>query len=207
MSKRLKKHCDQRKTDINSFKSQTMLIPNDCIEYNKSTHVREIVVLIERLQRHPGYPATKTEATKIRNFLAFVFCSSNALRASNLINKTLHDFNSAKRLPEEYPPGWQIMANNYKTSFLYGTKTINLSMEVYSQAIIFRDYFRPIILNDEELPDEERYLFPTWKAINENPNQQLTASAIANILTQTFKDAKVYNVGFCDIGSRKIYKT
>ena len=172
-----------------------------------SQHVREIVVLIERLQRHPGYPATKTEATKIRNFLAFVFCSSNALRASNLINKTLHDFNSAKRLPEEYPPGWQIMANNYKTSFLYGTKTINLSMEVYSQAIIFRDYFRPIILNDEELPDEERYLFPTWKAINENPNQQLTASAIANILTQTFKDAKVYNVGFCDIGSGKIYKT
>lgn len=60
MSKRLKKHCDQRKTDIKSFKSQTMLIPNDCIEYNKSTHVREIVVLIERLQRYPGYPATKT---------------------------------------------------------------------------------------------------------------------------------------------------
>ena len=111
---------------------------------------------------------------------------------------TLHDFNSAKRLPEEYSPGWQIMSNNYKTSFLYGTKTINLSTEVYSQAIIFRDYFRPIILNDEELPDEERYLFPSWKATNENPNHQLTASAIANILTQTFKDAKVYNVGFCD---------
>lgn len=133
-----------------------------------------------------------------------MFGSLNAHRASNLINITLHDFNSAKRLPEEYPPGWQIMSNNYKTSFLYGTKTINLSMEVYSQAIIFRDYFRAIILNDEELPDEERYL---KISTNENPNHQLTASTIANILTQTFKDAKVYNVGFCDIGSGKIYKT
>ena len=41
----------------------------------------------------------------------------------------------------KYPSGRQIMSNNYKSLFLYGTKTINLSMETYTQAIIFRDNF------------------------------------------------------------------
>ena len=35
MSRRLKKHRFQRKMDIKSFKSENMLTPHNCIEYNK----------------------------------------------------------------------------------------------------------------------------------------------------------------------------
>ena len=85
MSRRLKKHCSQRKMDIKSFKSETMLTSHGCIEYNKSDHIREIVLLLQRLKRDPSYPAIKSAATKARIYLIFVFCSSNALRSPNIM--------------------------------------------------------------------------------------------------------------------------
>ena len=40
MGKRLERYVQQRRTDINSFKSENLITPVDCIKYNQSEYVK-----------------------------------------------------------------------------------------------------------------------------------------------------------------------
>ena len=91
----------------------------------------------------------------------------------------------------EHPKTKCLSSTNYKTSFLYGEKHILVPEEVYVQMCIYKDYLRDYLILDSEKKDSERYLFNSSKKTADNPMQQLTQSTIANLLTQTFKDAGV----------------
>ena len=71
---------------------------------------------------------------------------------------TLKDVEEAVKMPEEFPKGRVIKSKNYKTSFLYGEKAVSVAEEIFIQTLVYRDYLRPLVIRDEDLPDYERYL-------------------------------------------------
>ena len=92
MTRQLKPFVEQQKTDIKAYKSSNILTVVDFNDYNSSDHVKHVLSLLKRVQNEPAYPLTKQEVLKVRNYLAFILISVNALRSSNLMNITLQDF-------------------------------------------------------------------------------------------------------------------
>ena len=95
-------------------------------------------------------------ARDVRNYLIFVYCATNALRSSNIIEMTLENFNKATKMPDSFPKGRVIKSIHYKTSFLYGEKGVCIAEEIYVQSIIYKDYLQRLFMSDDKLPESER---------------------------------------------------
>ena len=94
-------------------------------------------------------------ARDIRNYLIFIYCATNALRSTNIIEITLKDFAEATNMPDSFPKGRVIKSTHYKTSFLYGEKGVCIAEEIYVQSVLYRDQLR-LLVSDNKLPESER---------------------------------------------------
>ena len=95
-------------------------------------------------------------ARDIRNYLIFIYCATNALRSTNIIEITLKDFAEATNMPDSFPKERVIKSTHYKTSFLYGEKGVCIAEEIYVQSVLYRDQLRPLLVSDNKLPESER---------------------------------------------------
>ena len=95
-------------------------------------------------------------ARDIRNYLIFIYCATNALRSTNIIEITLKDIAEATNMPDSFPKGRVIKSTHYKTSFLYGEKGVCIAEEIYVQSVLYRDQLRPLLVSDNKLPESER---------------------------------------------------
>ena len=94
-------------------------------------------------------------ARDIRNYLIFIYCATNALRSSNIMEITLKDFAEATKMPDSFPKGRIIKSTHDKTSFLYGEREVSIAEEIY-QSVLYRDYLRPLLVSDNMLKGSER---------------------------------------------------
>ena len=72
---------------------------------------------------------------------------------------TLRDVQEAVKMWEEFLKGRAINSANYKMSFLYDDKVVCITEEIFVYKLVFRDYLRPLLIQDEDcnLADYERY--------------------------------------------------
>ena len=120
-----------------------------------------VVKFLNELAANPKSFVSASRATDVRNYLIFIYCATNALRSSNIMEMTLKDLEEATKMPDDFPKGRVMKSNNYKTSFLYGVKAVCIAEEIYVYTLLYRDYLRPLLVQNEDpaLPDHERYFF------------------------------------------------
>ena len=111
-----------------------------------------IVKCLRDLKNSTNYFVSAKMARVIRNYLIFLFCATNALRSSNI---QYHE-NDSKRFCRSNKNYRLIKSIHYKTSFLYREKGVCITEEIYIQSVRYKDYLRPLLVIDEELPGFER---------------------------------------------------
>ena len=111
----------------------------------------------------------------------------NAVRASNLINMNMKEFNEAA--PESEYNAICLKSMNYKTSLLYGEKMILLPNDLHKIMKFFIKHLRPLFIDDEKEPPHKRFLFTSSRG----QKTHITHSNISQSLTITFRKAGVFN--------------
>lgn len=178
-NRRLQPYCKERQSAMQDFKLENLITNKDCKDFGNSSVARNILSNLNEI-RHTTQDQYSTEqAIECRNYLMFMLCVTNALRASNLINITLADVANAKH-DEEFN-AMVISSSKYKTSMLYGKKMIVCSQPLYKQLTKFMIYFRPKLANenDSNIRQEERALF-----LSVNAGEKMSHSTISNGMTQ-----------------------
>ena len=99
----------------------------------------------------------------IRDYLIFTLCYVNALRASNVINITLYEMQSAQR-NKEIKDAFVFRNKKYKGSIVYGSKIILASQTIFHYIKLYIHYLRPILIDDKHRLNRERYLFVSSKS-------------------------------------------
>ena len=95
----------------------------------------------------------------------------NARRASNLINITLREVQSAKQYQEL--DALVFKNNKYKTSLIYGAKIIFVATLTYKHIQLFVKYLRPTLILDSHRAPRDRYLFVSSKNDETKKNQHI----------------------------------
>jgi len=167
---------------MSDFKLENLITNKDCITLGKSLVVKQIISHLNGIDDVTAGNYTLEHAMQCRNYLMFMLCITNALRASNLINMTVEDI--TKAVYDKEFDALVIKSTRYKTSILYGRKSIVCSEELYGQLQKFVTYFRPKFIKAENESESlaERKVFPA-----NNGEQQLSHSVISNGLTNLFQ--------------------
>ena len=166
---------------MSDFKLENLITNKDCITLGKSSVVRKIVSNLNGIDEVSSPNYSLEDAIECRNYLMFMLCVTNALRASNLINMTISDMTNA--VYDKEFDATVIKSLKYKTSMLYGQKSIVCSEEIYGQLQKFVTFFRPkfLITEDDSLPLDQRKVF-----LSKN-EETMSHSAISNGLTNLFQ--------------------
>ena len=98
---------------------------------------------------------TKIKAIELRNYILVMMSLANAVRASNIMNITIYDFQKARQ-DKEILKCKVIESKNYKTSLLYGTKVIACSEDLYRRMTLYIEHARPLMVDDKLFPPEQR---------------------------------------------------
>ena len=100
-----------------------------------------------------------SKAADIRNYLIFIFCATNALKSSKIMEITWSNIDEAIKMPVDFPKWRVIESANYKTSFLYSEKIVCVAKEIFTYTLVYQDYLNPLLIKDEvpNLLDHERY--------------------------------------------------
>lgn len=124
--------------------NRLLISTNEFQQYGCSDHVIHVCKQLQEVMDDPETFISFHEAIDIRNYLMLNICIVNCLRASNLINMTIHDFQQAKK-DNEIQGAYRFYINKYKTSLVYGEKVILVSDTLYDQMNSYITHVRPII--------------------------------------------------------------
>ena len=92
------------------------------------------------------FKTTLQHAVNVRDHLMLMLTFINALRASNLINITLREVQSATQHQEL--DALVFKNNKYKTSLIYGAKIILVPTLTYKHIQLYVKYLRPTLILD-----------------------------------------------------------
>ena len=170
-----------------------LISTNELQEYGCSDHITSVCKQLQEILDNPETFILFHEALDIRNYLVVNICIVNCLRASNLINMTIHDFRQAKR-DNKIQGAYRSYNNKYKTSLLYGEKVILVSDSLYNQMKMYITYVRPIITDDKFRSAELRCIF-TFSAEDSKSIElmnQMNHSLVTKCLSQSFEKLQVF---------------
>ena len=192
MMKRLNKLERQRKIAIRNFKCKNLITETDLVEYFKSNNIRKTIKFLDNLFEGSEQIPTLRDCRNSRNYIMVTLTVINALRSSNLLNITLHDIKNAAT-HEIYKNAKFIESEYYKTSLIYGTKLILISLHLYDQINTFIKHMRPMLTNDQHLPLDRRYLFTCYNEniISASSTAKITQSMISSMITSSFQLSEV----------------
>lgn len=180
-NRRLHPYCKERQSAMQDFKLEKLITNTDCKIFGNSDRAKEILSNLNGIDKFTSPNYTSEQAISCQNYLMFTLCITNALRASNLINLSIADLQNAVH-DKEYD-AMVISSTKYKTSMLYGKKSIVCSEMIFSHLNKFAVHFRPKIArtNDADLQLSERYLFLSSKG-----GEKMSHSCISNGITHLF---------------------
>ena len=150
--------------------TQEIVSKDLCKNKNNNFFCRLAVSLLKTLCLSPKYVdgcllgiakylADLSINTNIRNYLIFIFCATNALKSSKIMEITWSNIDEAIKMPVDFPKWRVIESANYKTSFLYSEKIVCVAKEIFTYTLVYQDYLNPLLIKDEvpNLLDHERY--------------------------------------------------
>lgn len=183
LNRRLQPYCKERQSAMQDFKLENLLTPKDCLTLHRSQIVQKIFIMLNEIDNLTVEKYNREDALGCRNYLMFMLCITNALRASNLINLTIADIKNAVHDAEF--DAMVIKSAKYKTSMLYGKKCIVVSEQLLSYIMKFCTYLRPMLVGpgDAKLSDEERVVFLS----TQKGGSKMNHSAISNGMSQLFQ--------------------
>lgn len=178
-NRRLHPYCKERQSAMQDFKLENLITNQDCKDFGNSVVAKKILWNLNEVNHTTQDQYSTEQAIECRNYLMFMLCITNALRASNLINITLADVANAKH-DEEFN-AMVISSPKYKTSMLYGKKMIVCSEPLFKQLTKYMFYLRPKLAHesDSSIRQDERALF-----LSANCGEKMSHSTISNGMTQ-----------------------
>ena len=118
-SKNLKDLISERQNSIKEFKSNIFINIKDFQQYSSSEFVKDVIDNMNKLDNEgEEFKTTLQHAVNVRDHLMLLLTFINALRASNLINITLREVQSATQHQEL--DALVFKNTKYKTSLIYG---------------------------------------------------------------------------------------
>ena len=175
-------------TASSKLKLKTLIRTDQFLRYRNSELVKEIN---EKLRNHSEHnkdaiKINKQQVINIRDYLMVSLTYFNFLRASNLMNISLDAVEKISK-HDEIDDVWVLTNVEYKTSMIHGVKIILLDTILQEQVQLYIEHYRPLISNDEKLPNARRYLFMSSRILPEKPlGTQMDHSAIANVMAASF---------------------
>uniref|UniRef100_A0A7M6DR57 Tyr recombinase domain-containing protein n=1 Tax=Clytia hemisphaerica TaxID=252671 RepID=A0A7M6DR57_9CNID len=177
-----------RQKAVYRWKQKHLLSMDDFIDIGNSKHA----VAVGNLLDNPGEVCKSISVTDLRNLLIFLIVMINAARSSNISEMTLEQLNNAVESDEYISnlPGMVVRSDLYKTSHIYGEKLLLLPKDVFRQIQNYVKYFRPTLINDDEKPDNERYLF-TSSRIKKGDSGKMTTSNVASACSKVYEKSGI----------------
>ena len=191
----------ERVTKMKEFKSNIFMTPEIFKNYGSSDHISELHTFLS----HIKHSAEKTKVTQqmavhVRNYIIIKLSYTNALRASNLINMTLKDFNAAKP-DKEITETFVFRSDNYKVSLIYGAKIVLASQKLFQHIKLYMKYLRPLLKDDKHRLDRERYFFVASRSdAGDKKVVQLKHSTLTPCMTRSLERTGLFE------GKKEIYK-
>ena len=105
----------------------------------------------------------------------------NGARASNIINITTKDVLNAK-VHDEFP-GYVFNSKKYKTSLIYGTKTMAVPIDIFPFFTTYINDVRPILASPSSI-----YLFTSMRG---KDGSKMEHSLVSNAMTKSFELANI----------------
>ena len=186
---------------MKEFKSNIFLTPEIFKNYGSSDHISELHTFLS----HIKHSAEKTKVTKqmavhVRDYIIIKLSYTNALRASNLINMILKDFNAAKP-DKEITETFVFRSDKYKVSLIYGAKILLASQKLFQHIKLYMKYLRPLLKDDKHRLDRERYFFVASRSdAGDKKVVQLKHSTLTRCMTRSLERAGLFE------GKKEIYK-
>ena len=87
----------------------------------------------------------------------------NACRSSNLSNLTILDVHNAQDDENLKGRGKVIDQRRYKTSFVYGTKSLLIPIDIFNHIKVYLKVFRPLLIQDREICGENALMITIGK--------------------------------------------
>ena len=173
-----KEKISQRKTDKRKEKKRRLMTPSHMIKYGRSLHVRSIVKSLEKKKK---CVPSKRFCQNVRDYLMTNICIMNGLRASNIIELRVKDFEEAEE-SADYPDYMTFTNSKYKTSTIYGEKVIVLPNRLFSHLKEYVERLRPVLSQTS-----------TERLFVSNEKDVMTHGSINNALTSSFTKAGIFS--------------
>ncbi|XP_057297196.1 uncharacterized protein LOC130626107 isoform X2 [Hydractinia symbiolongicarpus] len=177
-NKQLNPFIKQRKVQVRRLKVKHLLHPQHFINFGQSEYVQTLISKAENRDKHCQY--TKRFAQNFRDYLIASLVIGNGLRASNIMNLRLNDFENFQ-VVKGYE-GHKVLTNdNYKTSTIYGEKFIVMPDALHQHFLFYQKFLRPIISKSKS----EKAFLPS------SGQPQMSQTNVSSSLTSSFSHAKV----------------
>ena len=178
-NKQLNPYIKQRKVELRKTKAKQLLRPAHFISYGESSYVQGIIRQVKN-GANKRSKFTRSFAIQYRDYLIASLVIGNGLRASNIMELTMKDFDNC--ITVKGYEGHKVLSNNkYKTSTIYGEKFIVISCMVYEQYLFYQKHLRLLVSKN---PSSKAFL-PASGA------PKLNQTNVSASLTASFKLAKV----------------
>ena len=185
-NKELNPHIKQRKIDVRRNKVCHLLTPDHFIRYGRSKLVQNLIHVYAEFKKQPKSQIkrmTRQFAIQFRDFLIASLCIGNGLRASNVMELRLRDFEESKTVPDY--PGHRVVTNSsYKTSTIYGEKFIVVPAELFDQYQFYECHLRKKVTSTQST----RVFLPA-----SSTSKKMSQANVSSSLTSSFNLAKIFS--------------
>ena len=169
-----------RKTEVKQHKAEALITPADTIEWGRSQFIQSTRQSIKLIRANPTAKILPVIACDIRNYLMVEICLGNATRCSNIRELRLEDFIQAK--VSDLPDAMEINSDLYKTSLIYGRKSLQFPLEIFQELDTFVRIVRPRFVAEGNVFVCTSLVARKGAVIN----QQMTHTAVSKCLTSSF---------------------
>ena len=140
-------HIKQRKVDVGREKVRQLLLASHFVSYGRSEAIQNLLSLYEQ---HKGpsknirKKLSRTVVIQFRDYLISSLVIGNGLRASNIMELRMKDFEEYK-IVKGYEGHKVIINDKYKTSTIYGEKFIVIPNALFHHYLFYIKYLRGYI--------------------------------------------------------------
>ena len=179
-NKELNPHIKQRKVEVRRQKVRQLLRPEHFIAYGQSTFVQGLIKESNKSNKSTMI-FTKNFSLQYRDYLIASLVIGNGLRASNVLQLNIKDFENYSVVPGY--EGHKVIINDvYKTSTIYGEKFIVMSDALYNHCKFYLAHLRKLVSKNDSM----KLFLPSSGTAKKMNQTNVSAS-----LTSSFKLAKV----------------
>ncbi|XP_066927978.1 uncharacterized protein [Clytia hemisphaerica] len=173
----------KRQQQQKQYKLDHLLTSRHFHHYGNTSFVQGVVS--DLLDKETKY--TQSKSFEARNVLLVLTCFTNGVRASNLMEMSIHDFKEGK-WDDEFN-AYILRNSNYKTSILYGDKIIVLSECLHKLFDLFIKRCRHFFVEkcvEKKKHDHQRKIF-----LSHVTHEVLNQAAITKAMSTSFRNTDV----------------